>query len=69
MTSAADHFQFDCVHNGQWFKLASGATHRAKNVGVPGSPAPDSFIIVDRLYRLQTVPKSSVHIRNNAPLP
>lgn len=69
MTAAADHFTFDVVWKGVWYRLASGAWHRKKNVGIPGSPEPETFILFDRLSREHKAPKAEVHIRDNAPLP
>lgn len=62
-TTGTDHACFDCVWKGAWYRLASGARHRKKNIGVPGSPQPDVYILLDSLSRESLAPKSEVYIR------
>lgn len=61
-STGTDHAEFWCVWKGAHFRLASGAKHRKEQVGIPGGPNEDKFILVDAQYRVQLAPKSEVTI-------
>jgi uncharacterized protein YchJ len=53
-----DKAEFDCVYQGQWYRLCCLSDHLKHKV-----PA-DKYLLVDSRYQLHLVPKNEVHIRS-----
>lgn len=54
--TGTDHAEFECVWQGNWYRLLSLSQHLKQKI------KPGFYLIVDRMYHERIVPQNEVHI-------